>query len=293
MPYPALPDHRIAYDIDGSVVGYQLNHTGSATVAFAAGIEAYLSPSDVIELNDVDYDALSVSLIGDWRAHWIFFPERREVTAAYFGFSNPDQPVPSGGTVGVTILQGSNDSTSGVDGTWETASFPAGVGQGPKSLDGWRSTIKAVSFTGGKKVLRFAMSIPFATTQLRQVHLYGEKFAGQTPNDVVFIDPDTGNEFATALDFGDRPLGTTVVDTFKVKNVSGSQTANSVNVQCNDPDFVISDSASGPWVVTYNISSLAAGASSITLYVKNTTPNPGALLGPRFARITAIVGSWS
>ncbi|HEV8546196.1 MAG TPA: hypothetical protein VGQ64_07865, partial [Candidatus Limnocylindrales bacterium] len=204
MPYPALPDHRIPYDIDGSVVGIRgiaATQYGSAATVIAQGIEAYLSGADAIELNDTDYSALSVGLGSDWRAVWIFFPERREITAAYFGFSSVTVPVPGGTVNGVTILQGSNDSTSGVDGTWETASFPAGVGQSAPTLDGWRAGIKAVSFTGGKKVIRFAWESPFNVTTLTMAHLYGEKFAGQTPNDVVFIDPDTGNEFATALDF--------------------------------------------------------------------------------------------
>ena len=125
-------------------------------------------------------------------------------------------------------------------------------------------------------------------------HIYGEKAAGETPHDIIFIDHDTtpGVEYAAPEDFGDRPLGTSVVRQFRVKNVSPTLTANSINIQCNDSDFAISTDGV-TWVVTINIASLAAGAESATLYMRNTTPAPGNPLGPRFARIVAIVGSWT
>jgi hypothetical protein len=296
MPYPALPDHRIAYDIDGTVVGYRVYQTQdpSPVNALGQGFVDYATGAQLIEQNDED-----LVNAGIWAARanqaghntaWFFFPERREVTAIAFVMSTTSFASAN------SLLQGSTDSTNGSDGAWETASLPNGwptTSSVVNAIDGWRSDIKAVSFTGGKRVIRMALKVS-DLERTPTLHLYGEKVAGQTPNDIVFIDaPDFTTEFATALDFGDRPLGTTVVDTFKVKNVSGSLTANSINLQCNDADFVISDSASGPWVTTINITSLAAGASSVQYYVKNTTPNPGAILGPRFARIVAIVGSWS
>lgn len=46
-------------------------------------------------------------------------------------------------------------------------------------------------------------------------------------------------------------------------------------------------------VATINIASLAAGAESATMYIRNTTPAIGSLLGPRFNRIVATVASWT
>ena len=79
---------------------------------------------------------------------------------------------------------------------------------------------------------------------------------------------------------------------FRVKNDSATLTANTINLQCNDTDFAISTDGA-TWVATINIASLAAGAESATMYIRNTTPAAGNLLGPRFARIVALVGSWS
>ncbi len=298
MSYPALPDRRITYDNDGSIMAYGVTTTASAAQAIANGPSTYVSGGDMIELNDGDYTQISASISiveSQWRCVWIFFPERREVTAHYYGGSSPTANW--GATTGFVSLYGSLDSTNGVDGTWETASLPAGYSSSGPGLDKWRANIKAVSFTGGKTSIRFVMGAGggFGGNSHDMVcfHLYGEKAAGQTPDDLIFIDHDTtpGVEFQSPEDFGDRPLGTTVTRQFRVKNASTTKTANTINLQCNDSDFVISTDGT-TWVVTINIGSLAAGAESATMYVRNTTPAAGNLLGPRFAKIVAIVGSW-
>ena len=302
MPYSALPDRRMPYHRDGTIVGLQAAgaDAGTPAIAFAQGIGAYLSGVDKIELNDGDYTGLSVSTAADGgfreRAMWLFFPERREVTAAYFGWTAVNGTVGTGGFT-ITAIHGSTDSTNGVDGSWETASLPSGIGQSLKSLDGWRANIKPVSFTGGKSSVRFSMRNDTggaSVMQLSCLHLYGEKVAGQTPDDLIFINHDDtpGTEFTVPEDFGDRPLGTTLVRQFRVKNASATLTANLINLQCNDTDFAISENGT-TWVVTIDIASLAAGAESATLYARCTTPSPGALLGPRFTEIVAVVGSWS
>jgi hypothetical protein len=156
--------------------------------------------------------------------------------------------------------------------------------------------IRPISFTGAKRTFRFQDYYinPYSPLYLLLVHLYGAKAAGQTPDDLIFIDHDTtpGVEFTAPEDFGDRPLGTTVTRQFRVKNASATKTASTISVACNDDDFAISTDGT-TWVVTINIASLAPGAESSTMYVRNTTPNPGALLGPRFARLVALVGSWA
>ena len=200
-----------------------------------------------------------------------------------------------GGAVTVDSLQGSNDTTNGVDGTWETASFPAGNPIGYVTLDAFRSGVKAISFTGGKKTIRFGIGGGYVDKfYIYQVHIYGEKVAGQTPDDVIYIDHDTtpGVEYTAPEDFGDQPLGTTVVRQFRLKNTSATKTANSINVQCNDSDFAISTDGT-TWVVTISIASLGPGAQSATMYVRCTTPAPGNLLGPRFARIVTTVASYT
>jgi hypothetical protein len=301
MSYPAIPDMRMPYHRDGCVVGIG-GTSGTVATIFAGGIARYVSGSDLIELNDADNAALGTAIpipavAGPVGASgvgvWVFFPELREVTAHYMGLDVLGSALISTGALLLTV-QGSNDTTNGVDGTWETASLGNGQGVGYAQLDGFRAYIKAISLTGGKRAIRFALQANVNGLNLVLLHLYGRKAAGQTPDDIIFIDHDTtpGVEYAAAEDFGDRPLGTTVVRQFRVKNASTTKTANTINIQANDSDFTISTDGT-TWVVTINIASLAALAESATMYIRNTTPAPGSLLGPRFAEVVAIVGSWT
>ena len=283
MPYATLPDHRIPYDNDGTVVGQGANGE-------ALGIASYPSGAVLQGWQTAAGATGGAGATSTYLVTWLFFPEQREVTAYYSHETNNGSPATT------DLWKGSNDSTNGLDGTWETASLPGGESTWATVYD-WRGAIKPISFTGGKRVVRLRspnIGSGGQNTVLNQLHLYGEKVAGQTPNDIVYIDHDTtpGVEFTGPEDFGDRPLGTTVTRQFRIKNTSPSLTANSINIQCNDTENVISTDGT-TWVVTINIGSLAAGAESATMYVRNTTPAAGNLLGPRFARIVTIVGSWT
>lgn len=295
MSYPALPDHRIPYHRDGTRIGYRISNLQN----FNEGIASWMTQTEAIQFNDATYQ--SVYSGADCMKMWFFFPEQREVTAAYTASTGKGSGSSSERID--LVLHGSNDTTNGLDGTWEVASFPGGNPHrrsGAESwfnnlpFDDWRTQIKPVSFTGAKKAVRllYGGTAPFNTECFGFVHLYGEKAAGQTPDDVIFIDDNTDLEFQAALDFGDRPLGTTVARVFRLKNTSSTKTANTVNLQCNDSDFSIS--ADGvTWVATLNFSSLAPGAETSNLYVRCTTPGPGGMLGPRFAEMVVTVGSWT
>lgn len=274
MPYPTLPDRRMPYDNDGTVVfqGDTFN-----------GITSVPSGSTVAAFNATGYVFNGIAGGANALVTWWFFPEQREVSAIYFASD----------TAALGSLAGSNDTTNGVDGTWESATFPGGVPSSPASTSfDWRSGIKAVSFTGPKRVIKATLSA-IGGRYLLIAHLYGQKAAGQTPDDVIYLDQATAYaEFTAPIDFGDMPLGTTAQHQFKVKNASATHTANTINIQCNDTDFAIS-SDGVTWVNTINIASLAAGASSGVLYVRDTTPNPGHVLLPRYARIVTTVASWT
>lgn len=279
MPYPALPDRRIAYDNDGS----QVYHTISGATLVAVESNAAL-----IEWQDEDYIGAGSSLDNGqaWRTY-LFFPEQREVTGIY------GEATERNGPRVISSVEGSNDTANGLDGTWETASLPGGAppaGTSPSDL--WRSSIKAVSFTGPKQSVRVNWSATTGGTvgQVMVLHLYGEAAGAAMTHDLVYINHDDtpGVAFTVPEDFGDQPLGTTVVRQFRIKNTSATKTATGINIQCNDPDFTIAEAAAGPWVVTINLASLGPGAESPTYYVRCTTPAPGASLGPRFGRIVTV-----
>jgi len=281
MPYTALPDRRMPYDIDGTVVYQSIN--------IASGMLDLASSGTKTEWNDYDYSIAGTWTVGAALQTWWWFPETREVTAFYVFYFTGNTVAPAQGVASVVA---SNDSTNGLDGTWETATLSGGS---PAYVDNfnWRSGVKPISLTGPKRTIKI-QSAGTGNQEVAIAHIYGEKAAGQTPEDLIFIDHDTtpGVEYAAPEDFGDMPLGTTATRQFRVKNTSATKTANTINIQCNDSDFVIStDNAT--WVVTINITSLAAGAESSTMYVRCTTPAIGSFLGPRHARIVATVASYT
>lgn len=295
MPYTALPDRRMPYDNDGTVIYKYANGNLGASLCFAQGPQTLLSQANAAELNDQDNVGISglsgyenANAANGTLAIWYFFPEQREVTA-HFSCETALSPYNYAET-----LQGSNNTTNGTDGTWETASFPSGIAHTNWNFDNWRGAIKPVSFTGPKQTIRDGVGSSQNGANMSCSHWYGEKAAGQTPDDIIFINHDDtpGVEFTAPEDFGDQPLATTVVRQFRLKNTSGSKTANTINVQCNDSLFAISEDGVN-WVVTINIASLSAGAESATLYVRCTTPAIGSVLGPYANRIIVTVASYT
>ena len=62
----------------------------------------------------------------------------------------PDNPK---GALTLNDIQGSNDTSNGKDGTWETAVLPSGSpGLNDINAYSWREHIKAVSFSEPKKL---------------------------------------------------------------------------------------------------------------------------------------------
>lgn len=268
MPYTALPDMRMPYDNDGTLV-----YSGT----IAAGAAAAWSNAQLINLQrDTNISTIAPGPAGAYDVLFLFFPEQREVTAYYSIWQQ-------GSLDGTEGVKGSNDTTNGLDGTWETASLPGGL---PGYVDdfSWRSGIKPISFTGPKKNVRIDGGN--GNQRVYVLHLYGEAAGGQMAHDLIFLNQDDtpGVAYTAPEDFGDQPLGTTVVRQFRVKNTSATRTATNVNIQCNDADFAISTDNIN-WVVTINIASLGPGVESATYFVRCTTPAPGAALRPRAARI--------
>lgn len=177
----------------------------------------------------------------------MFFPEPREVTAIWNYWAQ-------GSGTGYTIA-GSSDTTNGMDGTWETASLPSGA-PGYVNEFSSRSGIVPISFTGPKKNVRIIGGS--GNQRVYVVHLYGEA----APARWRTTSSSPIRTWAPASRF--QPPRTSVISRsgrpwfgLRIKNSSARRTVTNVNIQCDDADFTIGESASGPWVVTINIASLA------------------------------------
>lgn len=286
--YPAVSEHRIPYDIDGSEVGYSFQAGVALSTLFGNGISNWLDSQSKQNLNREDRAQ-------EWGAYsnyagfgfWFFFPELREINKIGIQYPATGISVPS-----ENIIQGSTDTTNGMDGTWETAvySFPTPSAD----LDNWRDNIFTVSFSGPIKALRFGIRHYSTTVTIKVcgIHIYGRKAAGEQIDDIAFCD-DLGNELTSLIDWEDRPEGTTQIRTIKVKNTSTNKIANNVNLQLNHSDFTMAWSPNGPWQSVLDIASIGPNSLSSTVYIRNALLPPLLTLGPKAARIIATVGSWS
>ena len=283
MPYQPLNHRRIAYDIDGTVIAYEKGITYCLT--------NWLSETEIASLNNTEGTNDSVSLGNTtYITLWMFFPELREIEAMMVSGAASDA------TFELYKIEGSNDTANGQDGTWEVATFPNGlpVVNNPDAY-AWRKLIKAVSFSESKKTLRIVVktsSYNFRPPRIKRIHIYGRKAAGETIDDILLCDTH-GDELSALNDWGDRPEGTTMIDSFKIKNASTSKIASNVNLQLNHGDFGLSFSEDGPWTATLDIASIAPGNLSATIYVRNLLGEPPLILGPQAARCIVAVGSWT
>lgn len=216
---------------------------------------------------------------------WFFFPNLTEVTHMGFLFEAPLYP-----PINVEI-QGSADTTNGIDGVWENGTFSL---IHTSDLDGWRKHIMPLSFSKPIKVLRIRFNTVASgfESYLDAMHIYGFKAVNETPDDILFCNTD-GEPLLELTDWGDRPEGTTQFKQVKIKNASPNKIANNINLQLNHSDFLMSWNPDGPWTSVLDIQSLGPGALSATIYLKNQLAPPLLILGPKAARIIAGVGSWT
>lgn len=285
MPYPVISSRRMPYDIDGSVVGYR-SATGSNIVnnCLNQGVASWLTSQQLLTLNGaVRGNPLNSTTYA--YGFWFFFPEAREIELV--GLQYPATPSIYSYSI---VMQGSNDTSNGIDGTWETAVFT--MPPYSSAADWWRESLTPVSFSTSYRVVRIGFYTYGNGTGVQAIHFYGRKAAGSAPDDLLFCNSD-GIEKTALLDWGDTPEGTTKIDSFKLKNSSTSKIAQGVNLQLNDSDFLLSFASDGPWTATLDIASIAANSLSATVYVKHQLEPPSLTLGPRQPRCIATVTSWS
>ena len=285
MPYVAINERRIPYDIDGSAVAYRSGFANPGPDVLLNQYPTWLSSLQMGQLNS---ETRNLNIGSPGQLMWAFFfflTELTEITAVSFLFSSDSNELST------LLILGSSDSTNGIDGTWESGVFS--TQSSSDRADWWRENVVSLSFSGPVKCIKLGLG---ATTSGRltpkAIHLFGRKAAGQTPDDIVFTDA-SGDILTALVDFGDVPEGTTSYQQIRVKNASATKNANDINLQFNHSDFDFSYSPTGPWVSVIDISSLGPGSLSSVIYVRNHLNPPLLALGPKAARIIASVGSWT
>ena len=288
--YAEVAEHRMPYDIDGTEVGFRsMSDINTIDQIIGNGLALWLDSTAKGNLNKENRS--QSWKVADYRlgaAFWFFFPELREVNKVAFHWGST-----TASTFVSQTIQGSADTTNGVDGTWETGVYT--IPAANTDMDHWRNKIFTLSFSGPVKAIRIGFretSPQFDDLYLCGIHFYGRKAAGEQPDDVALTDA-SGVELTSLIDFGDQPEGTTEIQSFKIKNTSSSKIANNVNIQLNHGDFTISFSQDGPWQSVLDISSIGPGSLSSTIFVRNQLGPPLLTLGPKAARAIVTVGTWS
>lgn len=287
MPYPNLPDRRIAYNEDGTDV---------KIITIAGGTIVTLSAANMDEINDIDYTIFSFTQ-QDVDTYLVFFLPMALEVSGFFGLMGKGSTI----NKGPATIEGSNDTSNGVDGSWS-----AGTAYTPNSaddnFDSWRDNIATAEFSGVDYLvyrIKFEAA-PFTELNFVAIaHLYGQPTAAPTVEadlPILFMDPDdSDNEFALPVDFGSVPAGTSSQKTFKVRNNHATLTANNIVLDVTDSDDIvrIGVSSGGPWLLQQTIVSLAPVTNSATFYIKSEGPAPPTPLEPKSVPIVATVGSFT
>lgn len=290
--YTDLPDIRLEYDRDGTVVN---------KIRVTEGTITELTGPQMQELNDESLaNPLSVPATTPNGARLAFiFPELRDI-AAYFVadvFSN----------LGPASLEKSADTTNGMDGTWSTVQATFVDVQSLVKPE-YRTSIQTVT-ANAIKGLRFNTTNGSADYRPAVLHLYGgisatedEYLVVWLPNTAASTEP-TGDAAAgpAHFDWGDVPRSSSQDRKFRIKNAHPTETASSIVVSAEaltdttpsvPGQYLFSDDGS-VFVAQLNIGNLAAGALSGDLWCRRTTP-ADATQGLWSARIIAEAdGGWA
>lgn len=278
--YPDVPGYRFAYDVDG---------TNASVFNLANGIYTTLS---LAQRQSINSNTNSATLINSSiTEHLIlFFPEQRNLSGIML-----NAPRTLGGT-----LDWSNNTSNGVDGTWTTVTNISTFQLSSVLVPDFRNNIYPLSLTN-VTALRLSNVNEGATTPrgFGNIQLYGSIPTTNSPDRLRIVDL-SNNAIAAQLDFGDIRQRNNVTKQFKVVNNSSTKTANNITVTL-DVRTDTSPTLIGQYQLStdntafanaINIGTLAPGASSGTLYVRDTV-SATAQLGPWALKLIASANTWS
>lgn len=286
MPYSVFLAPVLPYHLDNTVVKW---------ISASLGVLNTISVANMLEINDEDYTIVSVTSSDDARLTF-FFPELTDVIQM---FALADASVTHTQQRPIKF-EWSEDTTNGIDGVWADATMVGGFNTDAMLLDSWRTNATEATDIIGAIAVRITFSDPALGADhlngIRIAHLYGHKHAGETPDDILFLNPDDGDaEYDVPIDFGDVPTASSKQMKFKLHNDSAGLDANNVVITVIDPDDQIRIGVTnvGPWLTTDTVVLLLSGADTAVYYVKCEAPAAPAFLGPNRAPISVVVGAWT
>lgn len=288
--YPTPPNHRMAYDRDGSqAFDFQTGTGGQALHNYSTAQMQQLNQEAVAQISGSDtaggtFHNYGTTCVG------VVFPELRDVYAYFYSETTTNAIAGN--------FQYSTNTTNGQDGTWTNAQALTAI-QSPAG-DSWRTGIQTLTTSiSGAKGVRVAYTNANDVLQY-QFHLYGMPSSGQNPDSLRIWQPVTNAEVTTVFDFGDIARGAAATQQFRVHNQSATKTASTITVSMEaltdaSPSLIGQYQLSTDNVTFANsisIPNLGPGATSAVLYAKDTVA-AGAQTGPWAARIVAAAGTFA
>lgn len=287
--YPSVPSNRLALDGDGTIF---LKADPSNTITSLTAGDA------TAVMNENDDSAVFVNS-GSWGRFIAIFPRTLDISGLFIQTLYYD--VNGGGSWQTPAVEWSPDTTTGLDGTWSTVSgvtnrhFNVSGAVSP----GYRNAISSVSLTGVKAIRVNANAGYYSGLGMQAFHVYGRPSSTSFDHLEFWDDSGVARLSGSYLDWQDVARNTTATKIFKVKNMSGSLTAQSVvlsfeTLTDTTPTFSGTHTFSTDNVTytsTLSLGNLAPGALSPVIYVKKTTPS-NAVLGLAAGRIKANISGW-
>lgn len=285
--YPDAPSRKMQHYRDGTLLFAFTSMIGNAP---AGAFTEYTAGANHLELVDHDqagagaWDVQSGSTVGAL----LIFPELRDIDGTIINTSGPN----SGS------LQYSTDSRSGQDGTWTSVSGVIGTfGYGGTEIPGHRNNVYQWSANGVRAVAVAVSESSIDVEYLRSFEVFGEIAAGESPSRLLFIDDATALEYGKPQDYGDRPRGSAVDKSIRIKNNSGSLQANTIDVTRGDDESTQSSNTwytvdnGGGFAASFQVASLGAGAED-TFVLRQNIPD-SAVVGVYEAWLQFKATSWS
>jgi hypothetical protein len=198
----------MSYDVDGTQVFLKSSSSSSISQVSSATVQA---------LNGELGSSLTIttgSSVDAWLA--FLFPQRRDVVGYFYSSA-----------VGSWVLEWSNTTTTGADGSWST--LASSIGSVALVNPSYRTGVATVSALNAS-ALRFRRTVSGTNTSggISVAHLYGSLTSGL--GDRLAIWHPTLSQEMDYFDFADITRGVTSTVQFRVKNMSSSLTASGVQV---------------------------------------------------------------
>ena len=283
--YPDVPSWRMAIDRDGTA-GVKI--TGLATVVS-------LTNAQMILLNDESTGGFSVGFNKNNNGFAVIFPELRDLDG-YFAACK------AGLAAETMKVETSVNSTNGIDGTWVT--IAAAYNSTDQISPYYRTAIQSSTVLSIKAVRVLILGVGgTADTLMLALHLFGEIAPAENPNRLALWHPTLDQRITPSyFDWGNTPRGSSADRTFRVKNLSTVQTANSIRVaqeiltdtvpSVAGQHTLMKASESTSFLAQVNVGALAPGAISEVVTLRRVTPS-NAVLSLWCHRVFAEATTWS